>query len=114
MLNSLVGVLVIFLFMALLHLPPLAANAAGYCSGFLVSFFLHRRYTFRSRVKISAGMAAYFTVVVCAYTANVAVLVVMTSVFKLNAYLSQAVSVGIYVTIIFLTTRKYVFNHARR
>jgi putative flippase GtrA len=113
-LNSLIGVIVIFLCMALLQMPPLAANAMGYGVGFLVSFFLHRHYTFRSRVKIGAGLATYFAVVACAYAANAAVLLVMTSVLQLNAYLSQIVSIGAYSTIIFLTGRRYVFNHARR
>lgn len=111
--NSLLGLAVIALCMAVFAWPPLAANAAGYAAGFVLSFFLHRNFTFRSDVGLLTGGVAYVPVVAAAYLANVAVLLGFANWLHLNAYLAQIFAVAAYVIVGFVGSSKFVFHQPR-
>lgn len=109
-LNSLFGLAVIIVSMALFSMPPLAANAIGYAVGFVFSFLLHRHYTFRSSVGIYKGMVAYFVILSGAYAGNIVVLLGSTEWLGLNAYLAQVLAVGVYALLTFLGSNNFVFD----
>lgn len=112
-LSTLFGYSVIALCMAAFAMPPLAANAAGFAAGYVVSFLLHRRFTFRSTVGYTSGLAAYLPVVAVGYVANAAVLLVSTRLLGLNPYLAQALAIATYVVLTFLGSSKFVFGKVR-
>lgn len=108
--NSAFGFAAIMFCMKVLLMSPTAANAAGYLAGFAFSFVLHRRFTFRSKIATANGILLYFGVVSIAYSLNLLTLLGLTKWFGINAYLSQIVSVGMYVVIVFFGSRHFVFG----
>ena len=112
-LSTLFGYGVIAVEMAAFAMPPLAANATGFAAGCVFSFLLHRSFTFRSRVGLSAGLTAYLPVVAVGYAANVGVLLLSTGFLRLDPYLAQALAIATYVVLTFLGSSKFVFGKAR-
>lgn len=112
-LSTVFGYAVIALAMGAFALPPLPANAAGFAAGYVFSFLLHRSFTFRSTVGLSAGLAAYLPVVAAGYAANAGVLLLSTRVLNLDPYLAQALAIATYVVLTFLGSSKFVFGKVR-
>ena len=110
--NTLIGLSVIFLCMAL-GLSPVPANAIGYAVGLLVSYLLNRRFTFRSRVPLGSGAVRYAAVVACAYALNLAVLLIAIHMLAINAYIAQTLGVGIYFIAVFVGSSLFVFTDAK-
>ena len=111
--STLFGYAVIALAMGVFALAPLAANATGFAAGYVLSFLLHRSFTFRSSVGLTAGLAAYLPVVAIGYAANAGVLLLSTRLLHLDPYLAQALAIATYVVLTFLGSSKFVFGKAR-
>ncbi len=111
--NTLIGLSVIFLAMAL-GLSPVPANAAGYAVGLIVSYLLNRRFTFRSRVPLGPGALRYAAVVACAYALNLAILLFALNVLAINAYIAQTFGVGVYFVAVYVGSSLFVFNDTDR
>lgn len=107
--NSLLGFAVIIFCMSGLGLPPLVSNAAGFAGGYLCSYMLHRKFTFRSTVAHGRGLPAWLAVTALGYAANLAVL---TSLLArcVDGLWAQAAAVAAYVAITFLLGRLFVFG----
>jgi putative flippase GtrA len=77
--NSVVGWAVIFGGLWI-GMSGLAANAAGYAVGIVVSFMLHRHYVFGVKEAVTSREVATFLIVVgIAYTSNATVLMIAQS-----------------------------------
>ena len=112
-LNSLLGFAAIMLCMGPFAMPPLAANAAGYAAGYVLSFLMHRHFTFRSKVGLGYGLAAYLPVVAIGYAANAVVLLASIKMAGLNPYVAQLLAIGTYVAVTFVGSSKFVFRRIR-
>lgn len=110
--NSLLGLAVIMLCMKVFAMPPVAANATGFVVGFISSFFINRSYTFRKKVELLPGLALFLAVVLGAYAANIAMLLIATQWFGVNPYVAQILGVGAYVVLVFFGSSLFVFKEA--
>jgi putative flippase GtrA len=91
----------------------LAANAAGYAVGLVVSFTLNRHYVFGVRGAVSAREVLRFLAAFAfAYGVNVAVLLAAQSVLGADSALAQLPAIGAYVVIFFLLSQRFVFRPA--
>lgn len=94
-------------------LSGLAANAAGYAVGLVLSFTLNRRYVFGVKGAISSGeIAKFIAAFALAYGANVAVLLLAQQTLGAHSAWAQLPAIATYVVIFFLLTQRFVFRTA--
>lgn len=108
--NTVLGYAVIFGCMYLGRLTPELSNAVGYLVGLMVSYILHRHFTFRSARPRSTEFARFVIVFLIAYTTNFIVLVVLVRGLGTHAALSQVVAGVVYVGTAYLLNKRYVFH----
>lgn len=108
--NSFVGCAVIFGCLWA-GMDGLAANAAGYATGLVLSFTLNRRYVFGVKDAISGReIARFLAAFAVAYAANVAALLFAQSVLDADSALAQLPAIAAYVAIFFLLSQFFVFR----
>jgi putative flippase GtrA len=108
--NSFVGWAVIFACLWA-GVDGLAANAAGYATGLVLSFTLNRRYVFGVTVAASGKeIARFLAAFAIAYAANVAVLLLAQSVLGAGSALAQLPAIAAYVLIFFMLSHFFVFR----
>ena len=91
----------------------LAANAAGYGVGLLLSFTLNRRFVFGVTGKIRAGeVLRFLAAFAIAYGVNVAVLLAAQGVLGRDSAWAQLPAIGAYIVIFFLLSQFVVFRPA--
>lgn len=94
-------------------LGGLAANAAGYAVGLVLSFTLNRRFVFGVTGAVSAREVAKFLgAFAIAYGANVAVLLAAQTALGPDSALAQLPAIAVYVLIFFLLSQFVVFRSA--
>jgi len=108
--NTALGYAVIFACMYLVGLSPELSNVAGYVVGLLVSYFLNRHFTFRSAQRRSTEFVRFALVFLTAYSANLAVLIVLVRALAVHAGLSQVIAGIIYIGTAYLLNKRYVFR----
>jgi putative flippase GtrA len=108
--NTVFGLAVIYLCKAL-GVADLPANVAGYACGLILSFQLHRSWTFADSGKGRAWLAIGFVgAFLIAYAGNLAVLVFLLHVVGLNSYLAQAMSLLAYAIVFYFLSAFFVFR----
>lgn len=108
--NTFVGYGTIFTAMYVFGFSPVAANASGYALGLLVSYWLHRIYTFRSTSAVKSEAVKFVVVVGLAYLVNLVVLLVWTKVFALHEGVGQVVAGAAYVVSSYILNKYFVFQ----
>jgi putative flippase GtrA len=109
--NSLFGFGVITIAL-LLGASSLNANALGFSAGWVMSFFLYRRFVFNSLKRDLSRQALSFALAAAlAYCANLAVLLVVERWLGLPPLLAQFFAVGAYSLTLFLISGKFVFGN---
>lgn len=112
--NTLWGYGLIFGFMYLAGWSPEASNIAGYLISFVMSYALHRRFTFRSENAKRREFLRYVAVFAVAFCANLAALGIFIHGFGLHEGLSQVGAGGVYVLTAYLLGKLYVFRKTGR
>jgi putative flippase GtrA len=108
-LNTAVGLTVIFGAKALLGWDDLPANVAGYAVGLAASFSLNRRWTFRDRGRVSPALLRFLAAFALAYLANLATVFALRDLAQVDSYLAQAAGAVPYTVLFFLASRALVF-----
>lgn len=110
LLNTGIGLCFIYAFLFFFGLTDIQANFCGYALGLVVSYTLHKTWTFQHTGSISSSLPKYVVVTVFAYLANLAVVVVAHRQLQVNVYLAQLLGVGVYVVVGFLGNRYVSFR----
>lgn len=93
-----------------LGLGDIAANAAGFATGLLLSFILNSRWTFDRSAGYRSGVAVrYVLVLAAAYATNLAVVMAARAVGVIDNPLSHLAGVGIYSIVSYLGFARFVF-----
>lgn len=108
--NTAVGLGVIYLVMAATPAGPYLANATGYAVGLCVSFTLNRRWTFRSPGRIGGDAGRFLLAFAAAYALNLAVLRVSVADFGLSPWLAQPMAMAAYTMSFFTLSKVFVFR----
>lgn len=111
--NTLVGLGIIYLAMYFLHMGIAASNAFGYAVGIVVSFILNKSWTFNSDDHAVYSFLRYLLVLAVAYVVNLETVLFANYNFNLNPYLSQALGIFPYTAIGFLGSRYFAFRKRR-
>lgn len=107
-LNTLIGLLVIYAGLWLFGLGDVAANALGYCIGFLVSFSLNKRWTFRHDGARLPALLRFAAVIASAWLTNLGIVLLLIGA-GLDNYLAQAAGVLPYAIVGYLGSRFLAF-----
>lgn len=109
-LNTLIGYGIIFFLMLIVGLSPILSNFLGYAAGLLLSYVLHRDFTFRVNQGRSFAFMRFTLVIMIAYLSNLGVLTALISLFDVHPVASQIVSGAVYVLVSFLLNKYCVFD----
>ena len=81
-----------------------AANASGYLSGTLISFFLNRHYTFNVKDKIYRRLFMFLTIAFIGYISSAILLYVLIEKLFIDMYISK------FLTLFFVLLVQYALN----
>lgn len=109
MINTSVGLAIIFALMFFMKIGPAVANALGYVIGLLISFALNRMWTFQSSRSLAEVLPKYVALAVACYFLNLGIVMGAVSKFNCNAYLAQLLGIFFYTVCMFLGCRWLVF-----
>jgi putative flippase GtrA len=112
MVNTLVGLLVIYAAKWVAGLPDLPANLLGYLAGFAVSYALNARWTFAFRGRHGVAAPRFVLVILVAYLANIATVYAALGL-AINSYIAQAAGMVPYAVVGYLGTALFVFRDLR-
>ena len=105
--NTIVGFSIIFLLM-LFGVTATESNIIGYAVGSVVSYFLNKKYTFKSKKKSKKEALKFFTVLLISYGLNM--LTLQWLLEFLNPYLSQIFAAIVYTLSSFILVKIVVFK----
>ncbi len=108
-LNTIIGLGSIYGGMYFLQLNIVHANAFGYVIGILFSFYLNKRWTFKSNGHVVYSFLRFILVLGVAYIANLYTVLFLNSSYNVNPYLAQAAGIIPYTAIGFLGSRYFAF-----
>jgi putative flippase GtrA len=109
-LNTLVGLSVIYACMGWLGMSDGWANASGYAVGLCVSFTLNRRWTFAHQGAIAPAAMRFLVVAAIAYATNLATVMGCIHGLGMNSYLAQALGVPPYTLTAYGLSRLWAFR----
>jgi len=108
--NTFVGLSVIYAAMYFLHVSDGLANSLGYLVGVIVSFVLNRNWTFGHTGSIAPALVRFVGVLVVAYFANLATVLVLIDALGVNRYVAQAAGVLPYTAVGYFGSRYFAFH----
>jgi len=106
--NTLVGLLAIYINIYVFGMGDVTANLCGYIFGLLFGFFFHRNWTFRARGRPWFGAVKYALAFAIAYAVNIVCVLSLRKMGVLSVW-AQAGGVVPYVVSFFLLSRYMVF-----
>ena len=92
--NTALGLTIIFALMRFGGVQYIAANAIGYAVGTVVSFILNRSWTFYHKGPVLSSAVRWVLVIAIAYGANVCAVILSHEYFGVDRYISQGVRRG--------------------
>lgn len=107
--NTIVGYGLIFSLM-FFGLNPFVSNFIGYLIGIFVSYYLNKRFNFRSKKSYKDTLPKFFASLFIAYLANLIVLTIAIKSLLINKYISQIIAGVVYVGIGFLGSKYFAFS----
>lgn len=86
------------------------SNALGYATGFVVSYFAHKNWTFQKNTKRFKEFPKYAVSIFVAYGLNFLTLIFCTRQLDINPYASQLISGVVYVCASFVMLKMFAFS----
>ncbi len=105
--NTAVGFSIIF-FLMFLGVSATYSNAIGYFIGSILSYYLNKKYTFKSNEKNRALAVRFFAVLAVSYGLNFIALKWLLSF--INPYFAQLIAAIVYTLSSFLLSKFFVFK----
>ena len=87
-----------------------AANAAGYTSGTLLSFFLNARFNFKTRDRVALRLFSFCMVALLGWAASAGTLYVLVARLGLDKYLSKLATLAVVVALQYNLNRLISFR----
>ena len=108
--NTVVGLLIIYTAKWFFHLGDIAANACGYSVGLLISFTLNSRWTFAYAGPQLGALVKFLLVALVAYAVNLLTVLTAVHYFELNGYVAQAAGIPPFTLTSFVLNKFLVFR----
>lgn len=108
--NTCVGLSVIYVGIYWFRLDDIPANLLGYCAGISCSFLLNRSWTFASGEARAPQAARFLMVMGAAYLVNIGAVMVMIKVLAVQRPVAHALGSIPYTLVGFLGSRYFAFR----
>ncbi len=108
--NTAFGLSLIYLAMSVFGLAPALANAVGFAAAFLFSYWLNRRWTFRSDAHVGRSLTGFAAACAVGYALNLAAVLTAINFMQINPYIAQLFGVAIYAGFVFVVSKLFVFR----
>jgi putative flippase GtrA len=108
--NTLVGLSIIYMNKWLIGLGDIISNIIGYSVGLTISFNLNSRWTFKYNGNYTTAIAKFLFVFLIAYSVNLITVLFCIKILLINTYLSQAIGVPPYTIIFYLGSKLFAFR----
>ncbi|CAN7664027.1 MULTISPECIES: GtrA family protein [unclassified Variovorax] len=108
--NTVFGYSIIFACMYIAGLSAEISNAIGYGIGLLVSYVLHKVFTFNSDRRHREAFVRFLVVFAVAYASNFVALVILVRAIGVHEAVSQILASAVYVVVSFVMSKLYVFR----
>jgi putative flippase GtrA len=112
--NTLVGLTLIYLARFGLGWADVPANMLGYAVGLAVSFSLNRRWTFRYEGRLLTAQLRFLAAFALAYAANLGALLLLTHGLGITSVLAHPAGMVVYTSIFYILSRTFVFPPSDR
>lgn len=109
-LNTCVGLGVIYACKYFGGIGDVPANAIGYIVGVVHSFFWNRRWTFAHTGRALPAAARFVGVFLVAYVANLVTAMTAIEMIGIDSYLAHAIAIIPYTALFYLGSRHFVFS----
>lgn len=109
-LNTCIGLSVIYACKYFGKIGDVPANAIGYAVALTNSFVWNRRWTFAHAGRIFPAAIRFFAVFCVAYLANLATVLIGIKLYGLNSYLAHAIGAVPYTVLFYLGSRFFAFG----
>ena len=106
--NTIFGFSLIFSLM-FMGLSATVSNVIGYFFGAILSYYLNKKYTFKSKEKNSSEAIKFFTVLFISYIINFIILQLLIT--RTDPYLAQLISAIAYTVSSFILAKFFVFKN---
>lgn len=119
-LYALVGVIntavtwIIMVGLMLLGVIPEVANFIGWVAGFLNSYFLNKKFTFKSKNSHKKDALRFGIAMGVAYVANLLALIIAYRLFGINEYIAQIIAAVFYTITGYLISKFWAFKQDSR
>ena len=108
--NTVIGLLIIYAAKWFFHLGDIVANACGYSIGLLISFTLNSRWTFAYTGPQLRAFVKFLLVTLVAYLVNLLTVLVAVHYFELNGYVAQALGIPPFTLTSYFLSKHLVFR----
>lgn len=108
--NTVWGYSLIFSCMYFFALSGELSNAIGYIAAIVSSYFLHRKYTFRSSNHKQLEFIMFVVIFLVAYSANLFAFSFLVRVMGFNPYVTQVLAGLVYVSVSYVLNKLVVFR----
>jgi putative flippase GtrA len=110
LMNTTVGLSVIWACKWLLGLNDFKANLVGYIVGFCFSFCLNRAWTFRDHGSITPALARFLCAFAVAYPINLLTVMTLIHYFQVDGYVAQVLGIPPYSLAFYAFSHRFVFR----
>lgn len=86
------------------------ANAIGYASGTLVSFFLNRKFTFKVKDKIVKRLLSFFGVATLGYVSSAILLYISVENLNINEFVAKILTLFFVLILQYSLNKKITFK----
>ncbi len=109
--NSLIGLFVIYTAKWFFLMGDLAANLIGYSVGLLVSFLLNSKWTFVYKGDFATALLKFSMTSIIAYGMNLVTVLASIEYLGINSYLAQAFGIPVFTLASYFMSKYLVFRH---
>lgn len=110
--NTLVGYGLTF-YLFYIDVFPELANLLGYVVGFFVSYYLNKKFNFKSQNSHGNDLPKFITSMSIAYIVNLIVFMSLSRIFGLNLYIAQIIAGIFYIGVGYFMSKKWVFKEIK-
>jgi putative flippase GtrA len=109
--NTLLTALTIWILMNVFHCSDYFSNITGYVVGLINSFIWNRRWTFESNTKVKDTIFKFIITFAISYALQLGNLYLLLQYSKIDPYVCQLLSIGVYTCVNFVLNKFYTFKN---
>ena len=109
--NTLLTAITIWVLLKVLHCSDYISNFIGYVVGLLNSFIWNRKWTFKSKTKVSATLFKFILTFAISYILQLGNLYLLLHFTFIDPYICQLLSIVVYTFINFILNKNYTFKN---